>query len=350
MDNNNKFDLMTTVEYGGCSAKIPPKVLSKILEHIPKPDDANILVDIETHDDAGVYKLNDETALIYTTDFFPPVCSDPHEFGEIAAANALSDVYAMGGTPLMALNLMMFSSEKIPLEAFADIIKGGQTKTTEAGAVILGGHTIEDYPPKYGLAVVGTVHPDKLITNAGAKPGDKLILTKPIGTGVITTAKRLDMVDNSIYQQALDQMKLLNKKAAELMQKYNANACTDITGFGLLGHTIEMAEASNVTVTIDSETIPVFPDAEELLDDGCIPGAIFRNREYIEEKVTVTESVRYNRLLLANDAQTSGGLLISVPAESADSLLSDIMQTGLHPNAAIIGEVKEKDSKYVVLI
>ncbi len=340
---------MSTVEYGGCSAKIPPKVLSKILEHIPKPDNANILVDIETHDDAGVYKLNDDTALIYTTDFFPPVCSDAYEFGEIAASNALSDVYAMGGTPLMALNLMMFSSEKIPMESFADIIKGGQAKTSEAGAVILGGHTIEDYPPKYGLAVVGTVHPDKLITNAGAKPGDKLILTKPIGTGVITTAKRIDMIDDSTYQQALDQMKLLNRKGAELMQRYSANACTDITGFGLLGHTIEMAEASNVTVIIDSNSIPVLNNAEALLDEGCIPGAIFRNREYIEDKVTIAEGVSYNRQLISNDAQTSGGLLISVPAENANNLLTDILESGLHPMANIIGEVIDKGDKSAIL-
>ena len=186
-----KVDLLKLVEYGGCSAKIPAKQLEEILKVLPLPSDPNILVDIDTHDDAGVYRINDDLALVLTTDFFPPVCSDPYEFGQIAAANSISDVYAMGGDPVLALNIMMFPAKDLPMEAYAAILKGGFDKAAEAGVRIIGGHTIDDSPPKYGLAVVGFIHPDKITTNAGARPGDKLILTKPVGTGVIMAAQKI---------------------------------------------------------------------------------------------------------------------------------------------------------------
>ncbi len=343
----NKYDLLSTIDQGGCSAKLAPGILDKILDKLPKITDKKVLVDIDTHDDAGVYKLNDETAIIFTTDFFPPVCSDAYDFGQIAASNALSDVYAMGGHPLMALNLMMFSSEKMPLEIYSEILAGGHDKVTESGGITIGGHTIEDFPPKFGLAVVGTIHPDKLITNANAKPGDKLILTKPIGIGVIIAAQRLKMVSETTYQMAVDQMKLLNKKGAEIMQKFGVKAATDVTGFGLLGHALKLAEASKLSLNIDLSKLPLLPDAEQLIDDGCIPGAIFRNREYIEPNIELAEKNNFNRFLLANDPQTSGGLLMCAPAEHADDIISELKNSGLHPQASIIGEVVAKKEKNV---
>ena len=198
-----KIDLLQMVETGGCSAKISPKLLEEFLKYLPLPSDPNILVGIDTHDDAGVYRVNDELALVFTTDFFPPLCSDPYEFGQIAAANSISDVYAMGGTPVIALNIMMFPASKLPLEAYAEILKGGSDMAAEAGLRIIGGHTIDDYPPKYGLAVVGYIHPEKIITNSGARPGDVIILTKPAGTGVILAGQRLKMAsDEDVIRQS----------------------------------------------------------------------------------------------------------------------------------------------------
>lgn len=344
----SNFDLMTTVEYGGCSAKLAPKELSELLGAIPLLKDKNIMVDIESHDDAGVYRLNDDTALIVTTDFFPPVCSDPYTFGEIAAANSLSDVYAMGGTPLLALNINMFPSQNIPLEVLRDILLGGQSKINEAGAFTMGGHTIDDATPKYGLAVTGTVHPDKLVTNSGAKVGQKLILTKPLGTGVILAARRLSMCTDAQYEEALSQMKLLNKKGGELLQKYGVKGATDITGFGLLGHAMKMAEASGVTMSIDSKSLPLMEGVSDLLDDGCIPGAAFRNMEFVKHAVQFSAECTTIAKMAATDAQTSGGLFIAVDREKADALLSDLHNSGLHPQAAMIGEVIEKAEKEIL--
>lgn len=341
----SNFDLMTTVEYGGCSAKLAPKELSELLGAIPLLKDKNIMVDIESHDDAGVYRLNDETALIVTTDFFPPVCSDPYTFGEIAAANSLSDVYAMGGTPLLALNINMFPSQNIPLEVLRDILLGGQSKINEAGAFTMGGHTIDDATPKYGLAVTGTVHPDRLVTNSGAKVGQKLILTKPLGIGVILAAKRLSMCTDIQYEEALSQMKLLNKKGGELLQKYEVKGATDITGFGLLGHAMKMAEASGVTICIDSQSLPLMDGVSELLDDGCIPGAAFRNMEFVKHAVRFSAECTTISKMAATDAQTSGGLFIAVDSDKADALLNDLHASGVHPQAAIIGEVIPKAEK-----
>lgn len=344
------FDLLSTVEYGGCSAKLPPEELAKILDKLPKINHPNIMVDIQTSDDAGVYKMDDNTALIYTTDFFPPVCSNPYEFGQIAAANALSDVYAMGGKPLLSLNLMMFSASKLPMDAYVDILQGGQDKINEAGALTMGGHTIDDHPPKYGLAVVGTVHPDKLITNAGCKAGDTLILTKPIGTGVVLSGQRLKMAEQESIDEALGEMKLLNKVGAELMQKYRTNGATDVTGFGLMGHGMQMAKASGVSFHINTKDLPKIDQAIELLEDGCIPGASFRNLKYTENEMLVDESVSYEDKMLCCDAQTSGGLLISVHSEDAEALLKDLLNSGVHPKAAIVGKVVEKEEKAIKLI
>ncbi len=343
-----KVDLLKMVESGGCSAKISPKQLEEILKYLPLPEDPNILVDIDTRDDAGVYKVNDDLALVLTTDFFPPVCSDPYEFGMIAATNSISDVYAMGGTPVIALNIMMFPAAELPMEVYASILKGGYDKASEAGVRIIGGHTIDDNPPKYGLAVVGYVHPEKIITNSGARPGDSLILTKPIGTGIILAGQRLKMVGKKDIVETLRLMKLLNKSGAEVMKKYDIKGATDITGFGLAGHALRMAKAGSVSITLNMKQVPLIGDVYKLTDDGCIPGASFRNLEYSEPDTSFDPGLDYNLKMLAFDAQTSGGLLISAPPGMENKILGDLNDAGLQ-NSAVIGFVKDHDQKFLYL-
>ena len=339
------FDLLTTIEYGGCSAKLPAGLLSEVLKDLPVSLDPNLMVDVDTHDDAGVYRINETTALIFTTDFFPPICSDPFEFGEIAAANALSDVYAMGGTPLMALNLMMFSQEKIPLEVFGKILQGGNEKVREAGALIVGGHTLDDHPPKYGLAVIGTVHPDKLITNAGARPGDRLVLTKRIGTGALVSGQKNGLASGEEYGGALAQMKHLNRTGAELAVKYGVRGMTDITGFGLAGHALKLARASRVSLRIHAGSVPLLPGAFRIFEQGSIPGATFRNQEYTGDQIHFTRGVAYTMKMLFHDAQTSGGLFMSVDPDFLDSFIKELRTNDPHLEVAVIGEVLEESPK-----
>jgi len=341
------MDLLSLIDQGGCSAKLSASELNKALGHLPKIDHKNLLVDIETHDDAGVYKIRDDYALVLTTDFFPPVCSDPYDFGQIAAANAMSDIYAMGGQVLTALNLVMFPAD-LPLDILGEILKGGQDKVTEAGGVIAGGHTIADDIPKYGLAVTGWVHPDKIITNTGAKEGDLLILTCPIGTGAIISAKKNDLVTSETYMAAIQNMKLLNNKAADIMNRYDIKGATDITGFGLLGHALKLANGSGVTIKIDSSKVPIIGNVIELIDLGCIPGAAFRNQEYTDSECDFANSVDYNHKMLVLDAQTSGGMLISVPESSSNEMLDELCNAG-YPESAIIGEVIAKSNKSVYI-
>jgi len=343
-----KIDLLQMVEYGGCSSKISPKQLEEILKYLPLPKDPNILVDIDTHDDAGVYRVNDDLALVLTTDFFPPVCSDPYEFGQIAAANSISDVYAMGGDPVLALNIMMFPAAKLPMEAYVEILKGGFDKATEAGVRIIGGHTIDDFPPKYGLAVVGYIHPEKIITNAGARPGDSLVLTKPIGTGVILSGHRLGMVSQDDLAEAKRLMKLLNKTGADIMKKHNIRGATDVTGFGLAGHALKMAMASNVSIKLNMKDVPLIGDSYKLIDEGCIPGASFRNLDYAEKDVDFAPELDYNLKMLTFDAQTSGGLLFSVPTEKVNMILGDL-HTARLPDSVVIGSIEEKKEKWIYL-
>lgn len=342
------FDLLTTVETGGCSAKIPPRQLEELLKDLPLPSDPAILVDISTHDDAGVYKINDETALVITTDFFPPMVSDGYEFGLVAATNSISDVYAMGGTPLVALNIMMFPSSRIPMEVYRDILRGGNDKALEAGVSIIGGHTIDDYPPKYGLAVIGTVHPEKIITNAGVKEGDDLILTKPIGTGIILAGHRMQMTAPSQLEAAVMAMKQLNAAGCMLMQKYGVRGATDITGFGLAGHALKMARASGVTISLDLQSVPLLEGTWNLADQGCIPGASFRNLDYTERETRLTDGLEYNLKMIAHDAQTSGGLLMAVEPGKSSALLKELHEAG-HPEAAIIGRAVSREDMALVL-
>ncbi len=341
------IDLLKLVDQGGCSAKLPAGELKKALDGLPKITHKNLLVDIETHDDGGVYKINDEYALIQTTDFFPPVCSDPYDFGQVAAANALSDVYAMGGQVITAMNLVMFPADQ-PLEALKEILRGGQNKVAEAGGVIMGGHTITDDIPKFGLAVTGWVHPDKIVTNAAARAGDVLILTKPIGTGVIVSAWKNGLIDESVYRTAINSMKQLNKDAAIIMDEYAVKCATDITGFGLIGHALKMAEGSGVSVRLDAQKVPVFNEVMDLIDMGVIPGASFRNKEFAEEHCEFDQEISYNHKMLLFDAQTSGGLFMCAPNNKAAKMVEKLRQAG-YPATTVVGEVVEKEGKEVYI-
>lgn len=339
------YDLLNTVEQGGCSAKLPPKVLEKLLQELStgtaKAAPGNLLVGAETRDDAAVWKINDDAAIIQTTDFFPPICSDPYEFGQIAAANAMSDVFAMGGKVILALNLVMFPANKMDISILKEILRGGTDKVEEAGGVLAGGHTIDDFPPKYGLAVTGIVHPDRVITNTRAVDGDVLLLTKPIGMGAIVAGQRIEEVSEDHYRKALECMKHLNREGAEIMQKHNICCATDVTGFSLLGHAMEMAEGSGVTITINASQVPLLVGAYELIDMGCIPGAAFRNLKYVEEKTMFKEGLDYNHRMLLLDAQTSGGLLISCGQEVVEGLVADLKSSG-YSDTAVIGQVSKR--------
>ena len=310
-----------------------------MLSKIPKISDPNVLVGIDTADDAGVYRLNDETALIQTLDFFTPIVDDPYLFGQIAATNSLSDVYAMGGRPLTAMNIVTFPICRLAPEVLLAILSGGQQKIAEAGAVMLGGHTIDDDEPKYGLSVTGVVHPDKVLTNAGARPGDALVLTKAIGTGVLYTAMRAELFATGVAAAAAS-MARLNKYAAEVMLRYPVNACTDITGFGLLGHAFELADASQVDLELDSRAVPLLPEAAEAAGMGLVPAGAYANRDYLKQ-VDFQPAVPVNLQDLLFDPQTSGGLLISLPADRAPELVAELQSAGV-TDAACIGRVAGK--------
>jgi len=306
-------------------------------------------VGIETSDDAGVYLLNQDTALIQTVDFFTPIADDPYLFGAIAAANALSDIYAMGGKPILALNIMAFPLNTLPYQVLADILRGGADKVAEAGAVLVGGHSIQDNEPKYGLSVTGVAHPSEIWTNAGAQPGDALILTKPLGVGIITTALRkkkkadgsidlAEVVPAEVEQRAYQAMLELNAKAAHTAKSYHVHACTDITGFGLLGHSWEMAKASGAAMELWSGRIPVLMGARELAAQGYIAGGNYNNLEYLQDKVCFDPEVDILQRHILADPITSGGLLLAVPQEEAESLADKLRQAGI-AEAAVVGEV-----------
>lgn len=294
-----------------------------MLRAFPSQANSNLLVGLAAPDDAAVYRISDEQAIISTADFFPPVVDDPYAYGQIAAANALSDVYAMGGEPLFALNLAGFP-EDLDLDILGRIFQGGADKVIEAGAVIAGGHTVTDEEPKYGLAVTGRVHPDRIFTKAGAQPGDLLVLTKPIGTGVITTAHKRDCVDPSHLEEAIASMCRLNGGAARLLQQFTVHACTDVTGYGLLGHAMEMARHGNVRFAINAQAIPLLPGALGYAQDDVVPGGLDRNREHLESEglLTLDADVPPALAALLFDPQTSGGLLAAVPHKEQANLES----------------------------
>jgi len=293
----------------------------------------------ETSDDACVYRLSDSLALVMTVDFFTPVVDDPYVFGQIAAANALSDVYAMGGTPLTAMNLLCFPS-CLELSVAGEILRGGAEKAAEANCVIAGGHSIADDEPKYGLSVTGVVDPARVLKNSGARPGDKLLLTKALGTGVVMTALKASVLTGDEAAEAIRSMGALNRRAAEIAANYHAHACTDITGFGLIGHVCELAEGSGVTVTLRASAASLLPHALDMALEDMFPGGMERNHDYFGSRVSVDSGVSEALTGLLYDPQTSGGLLFSVPAEEADDLLAALKKE--IPVAAEVGEVAEK--------
>ena len=310
-----------------------------MLRQLPAINDPKLLVGISTGDDAAVYKMSEDLAIISTVDFFPPIVDDPFKFGEIAATNALSDVYAMGGKPVIALNIVGFPVD-LPHEILGEILSGGASKADEAGVLIVGGHTVDDAEPKYGMSVTGVVNPGEQVTNAGAKPGDVLVLTKPIGTGIITTAGKQERVSAETLDRAVAIMGELNRKASEAMMHVGVHACVDITGFGLLGHLRLISQGSDVRARVSVGAIPVIEGVEELLDMGIAPGGTHRNLESLDGVVDWYADVPEQTKILLADAQTSGGLLIAVAPQKADALLQALEDAGVGTRA-IIGEILE---------
>lgn len=308
-----------------------------MLRHLPIPSDPNLLVGINTADDAGVYRLSDELALVQTVDFFTPIVDDPYTFGAIAAANALSDVYAMGGRPLTALNLLAYPVARLDAETVAAILRGGADKLREAGVTVVGGHTVDDPEPKYGVMVTGTIHPARVVTNAAARPGDALVLTKALGTGIISTALKAEQAPDAVIGPAVESMLRLNAAASAAMVAAGVTAATDVTGFGLLGHLAEMVAAAGVGAEVRFAAVPLLPGARDLLAAGYVPGGSRRNLDYLGPRVAVAAGVPEDAPLLLADAQTSGGLLMAVAPAHLDRLLDALRAAGVM--AAMIGAV-----------
>lgn len=345
----DKIKLTSYSTKGGCGCKIGPGDLSQVIKSLPPTvANPNLLVGIDTSDDAGVYKLSEELALVQTVDFFTPIVDDPYSFGQVAAANAISDIYAMGGKPLTALNIVAFPIKTLPKQVLADILRGAGDKMQEAGITLVGGHSIDDNEPKFGLAVTGLVHPGKIRTNAGAKPGDKLILTKPIGVGILTTSIKKDRLSEEEIQRVTQVMATLNKTAAETMEPYNVHACTDVTGFGLMGHSLEMAKGSGAGIRITAQDVPVLPRVRELAEEGFVPGGTKNNFAHVQESITFAESLDQIGQWILCDAVTSGGLLISVDGEQADELLRKLKAANVE--ASMIGEIVAEHPGRIVVI
>ncbi len=311
---------------------------------LPRPADPNLLVGYDSSDDAAVYKVSDDVAMIQTVDFFPPVVDDPYTFGQIAATNALSDVYAMGGKPTLAMNLLAFPS-CLPLEAVGDILAGGASKVTEAGAIIAGGHSIDDQEPKYGLCVTGLVHPDHILTNAGAREGDILVLTKALGTGILSTAAKAELLEQEDYDRMVALMTTLNKYAAQAAVPLHPNACTDVTGFGLVGHVKEMAEGCGHTIELWADKVPIVPTALALARDGIIPAGAYRNMDFAQDDVCQEDGIPQEVVDCMYDPQTAGGLLVSLPESQVPELLRRMEGEGVP--AVPVGMVRPRGDKWV---
>ena len=325
----------------GCACKLRPQELEKILKEIPVAQDVNILIDTKNSDDAAVYKINHDTALVQTLDFFTPIVNNPYDFGAIAAANALSDIYAMGAKPIFALNIVGFPSNRLPIEVLQQILKGAHDKANEAGISIIGGHTIDDPEPKYGMVVSGIVHPDKILSNANAKEGDAIILTKPIGLGIITTALKRGLADKSVEDYAVNIMKLLNKTAADVIANFNINACTDVTGFGLLGHLSEITVSSKMDAEIFCNKVPIIQETWDFATSNIIPGGSKNNLAYFSKYIKWEEQISEIEKIILSDAQTSGGLLFSVPQNEKEQVLTKLKEGGIK-EASHIGNFTQK--------
>lgn len=314
--------LTTLAKSAGCAAKVGPGQLSQVLASMQRGSDPRLLVGFETNDDAGVFQLTPELALVQTVDFFPPMVDDPYTFGQIAAANAISDVYAMGGTPLTALNVVAFPTKTVPLDVLAEILRGGADKAAEAGVTLVGGHSVDDDVPKYGMAVTGTVDPRRILTNCGARAGDRLLLTKRIGVGLLTTGIKRGLISQEGERAAIASMAQLNKAAGEVLARVGANACTDVTGFGLLGHLNELARGSGLAAELRFADVPIFDEALALARADEAPGGTERNLAYMEAFVSFDPSLDRGQRLVLADAQTSGGLLIAT--DRADELKAEL--------------------------
>ena len=325
----------------GCAGKFGPADLSRVLATLPQPSHPDLLVGTSTSDDAGVFRLRPDLAIVQTVDFFAPIVDDPFAFGQVAAANALSDVYAMGGDPCTALNVAAFPRD-LPVEILAEILRGGLEKAREAGVVVLGGHTLVDDEVKYGMAVTGTIHPDRIWRNVGARPGDVLILTKPLGTAIVTTAVKRGAEIPDALVAAVTSMTTLNAAASHAMRDSDVHACTDVTGFSLLGHAYEMAHGSDVELIIESTCLPLLPSARELAASGISTGGCQRNRDWLADKITIAPTVPAELVELAHDPRTSGGLLFAVSERDADRALENLRHAA--PPSRSIGHVVERTS------
>ena len=330
----------------GCGAKVGAGTLSTLLEGFHTHTDPRLIVGFDKSDDASVYVINDETALIQTVDFFPPIVDDPWLFGQIAAANAISDVYAMGGEPRLALNVLC-ATDGMEEAWVREILRGGYDKAYEAGVIISGGHTIRGGEPLYGLAVTGFAHPQRILKNDAARPGDVLILTKPLGIGILTTAAKADMAGGALMDKVYRQMATLNRDACRVMRDFPVHGCTDVTGFGLMGHSAEMARGSGCTLHLEAARIPYHPEALELADMGLVPAGAYRNREFAEPSVTVRGDVSRAMQDILYDPQTSGGLLISINERDGVELLRRLKSE--IPVAEIIGYVTEFEESALIL-
>lgn len=346
--NLNEVKLTQFTQGLGCACKLKPQSLEKVLEKIPEFKNPNIMVDMKSSDDAAVYKLNRNTAIVETVDFFTPVVDDPYSFGAIAAANSLSDIYAMGAKPLYALNIVGFPSTRLPMTVLEEILKGASDKVKEAGIGILGGHTIDDTEPKFGLVVTGIVHPGKILRNSGAKIGDALILTKPLGTGIISTAMKKGIVPEETISLVVNMMSRLNKTTAEVAEKHPVSACTDISGYGLLGHLREMLKASKVNATLQIKNIPLFDKAVEYAANDIIPGGTRNNLNYVSDFLISDAGISANDKILLADAQTSGGLLLSIPEKYSDKLITELKNSGVE-DAVQIGQIDAPGEGYMSL-
>lgn len=344
MDNNIKLTSLTKTS--GCAAKIGPSVLDSVLKNLPKFEDSNLLVGFDKKDDALVYKVSDDKVVIQTVDFFPPMVDDPYTFGQIAATNALSDVYAMGGNPAIAMNLLCFPSCLDP-SIMHDILAGGYSKVQEAGAIIAGGHTIADPTPKYGLCVTGFAHPSEILTNSNAKTGDVLVLTKPLGIGILNTAAKAELLTSAEIKEVTKIMIELNKYAKESFANLKVNSCTDITGFSLIGHGYEMASGSDKTIEIFSDKVPMLPKALEYASMGIIPEGMYNNQDYLKDIFSTATKVSQAMHDVLLDPQTSGGLLLSMPEKDAKEYLSRMeLYT---PWARIVGQVTDKKDYSIIV-
>ena len=338
--------LTELVEAAGCAAKLPPESLAKVLADLPRLEDERLVVGFDASDDACVYDLGDGRGLVETTDFFPPMVDDPFLFGQVAAANALSDVWALGGAPTLALNLLCFPN-CLGIEVAGEILAGGADKCREAGCIVAGGHSINGHEPKYGLAVTGFVELDRLLASGGAHVGDALVLTKALGTGILTTAHKAELLDDAGVRVATDSMTTLNKAAAEALRDLDAHAATDVTGFSLMGHGCEMAEASGVTLEVDATVVPVMARAREMARLGLIPAGAYRNRDFFGPRVSLAPGLPLDLADVLFDPQTSGGLLVALSEADAEAYVARLRDAG-HP-AARIGTVRPRGTASVIV-